>query len=196
MIKQRVLVYLLVLLIGLAACGLILLAPSLPGIFADYKASSAFDIYPGSEKIYEAVDDYPAAPNSDIKKRYYWSKDSVNIIRTYYEGMGYKFRLGQDKNGEWLIAGFDRHNNVLQTSENTGPIVHSSFCLNAADQIHLKPELDCYTLALIDASQPEIYELTVSLPTSSRPSTLPTEMATIPPYGTVIILTYYREDIW
>lgn len=196
MIKWKIPICSIILLIGLVVCGLFLFAPYLPGIFADYKASRALEIYPGSEKIFEAVGN-SAPSNTDVKLQFYWSEASIDVVRTYYEEMGYKFMLGQDKRGEWLITGFDRHNKSVQTSENSGStIVHSSFCLNTDEPIHSKPKLDCYTLALIDAHQPKIYDLTVSLPSSLRFSTPPSELSTIPSHGTVIIFTYYRENIW
>jgi hypothetical protein len=195
MTKRKLLIFLIILLAGFVACGLFLLAPSLPSILGDYRASRALDLYPGSERIFEAVGDR-AYPNSDVKLRYYWSEDSITMIRAYYEKVGYEFVPGQDKDGEWLITGFDRHNRPVQTGESSGPVVHESFCLNAEDLVHLKPRLDCYTLALVDATQPRIYDLTIMVPSTFSFLTPPPALSAIPPYGTVIVFTYFRENIW
>jgi hypothetical protein len=195
MTKRKFLIYLIILLTGFVACGLFLLAPSLPSILGDYRASRALDLYPGSEKIFEGGGDL-GYPDSDVKKRYYWSEDSITSIRAYYEEMGYEFVSGRDKDGEWLITGFDRHNKPVQAIESSSPVDHSNFCLNAENLVHPKPKFDCYTLALVDASQPRIYELTIMVPSTFSFLTPPPELSAIPPYGTVIVFTYYRENIW
>jgi hypothetical protein len=195
MTKWKVLIFVIILLIGFVACGVFLLAPSLPSILGNYRASRALDLYPGSEIIFEAGE-LKIFPDTDIIKRYYWSEDSIELVRAYYEEMGYEFVSGQDTNGEWLITGFDRHNKSVQTSKNSGLIGHSSFCLNGENTMDWKPRLDCYTLTLVDTSQPRIYELTIMAPGAFGFSTPPPELSTRPPYGTVVVFTYYRENIW
>jgi len=171
-----------------------MVGPHLPGILADYRASEIIEIYPGSEKVFEAVVDWHI-PNSDMKKRFYWSEDPITRVQIYYEKLGYEFTQGEDRDGEWLISGFDRKGKTIQPIVTINLVVHSSFCLNASDPVHVKPILNCYTLVLIDASQANILDLSVASLSNFRNPAPPAELAAISPTGTLIVFSYYRENI-
>ena len=135
-------------------------------------------IYPESEKIFE--DSAVIGGGSAKKSHYYWSNDPIVTLRQFYEVRSLTFISSQDDYGEWLIAGIEQ-----TISPTTKIVTHESFCDDR--------DYSCVTVALIDAKQANFFRMLV-MGLNFRRQSEPSEIANLPPTGTLIIFTYTVID--
>jgi hypothetical protein len=139
--------------------------------------------YSASAKVMQDVAVYGA--NSALKSVLYWSPDSIETIRQFYENESFVFEESIDDYGSWLIAGVD--DATRDGDFQTLYITHESFC-------NYKEHYHCATLALVDAAAEEFYRLPIISPSQFRLDAEPPELAQLPDYGVIIVLSYYVDD--
>jgi hypothetical protein len=172
-------IFLGMILIGIIGflCAIPIYLLALP-LIQEYTHVQSMPLYAQSEKVFE--DSAVIGGGSAKKSHYYWSSDPIDTLRQFYEVRSLTFISSQDDYGEWLIAG------IQQTISPTTKIVtHESFCDDR--------DYSCRTVALIDAQQANFFRMAV-MALNFRRQSEPSEIANLPPTGTLIVFTYTVID--
>lgn len=186
--KQGVLLAFVFILIGVfcvAPFGLFLGIP----IFNEWRAKENLKLIEDVQYLFEELGLYGAS--SSLRSIYYWVNKPIEEVKSYYQNFTSPFIMSEDEDGgTWQIAWIQQGDTVPPEPPPPGLYlytVHESFC-------NYRQHYDCITIALSDASQPDLYKLPVSSPTMFRRSDNPPEFASLPQYGTLIIYSYYVYD--
>jgi hypothetical protein len=116
---------------------------------------------------------------------YYWTSDPVATVRSSYEQSIPRFIESHDVNGygNWLITSYNTDGTQPKRRYWPTNLGHGGMC-DCHDTYR------CISVALLDASQPEWYQLAVTSVTSFRLSEYPVGNNPVPHDGTIIILSY------
>lgn len=192
--KQNILLSFVLMLAGvlcIAPSVLFVLILGMPS-FDEWRAKQNLRLIEDAQYLFEDLGLYGGS--SSQRSIYYWVNKPIEEVKTYYEDFTSPFIVSEIKGrGTWQIALIQQGDNTIppqpppasyfNTTLNT---THESFC-------NYKQRYDCITIALVDASQPDLYRLAVSSPTMFTRSDNPPEFVSLQ-YGTLIIYSYYVYD--
>ncbi len=184
-IKRLVLFVLLSPIIICVGFFVLLLVPLLVG---DIRARTRIHLPDGTERIYEERRDWVS--NTGVRSIYYWINEPVSDIKDYYSNNGVTFIAEGDTNSEerWFIGLLTDDEGVdYQYIQVYRHGIHQYLC-------DYREYYSCLTVAVMDASQNNLHNLSVNLPTTNRREIEPPAFATLPNWGTLITITYFDHD--
>jgi hypothetical protein len=126
--------------------------------------------------------------NTSQQSIYYWTSAPINDVRRYYEGFLQPFLSSSDPYGNWLITAYNLDGSIPTANTNSVFLTHKSFCSHINNR-------ECISVALADAGQPDLYHLAISSPSNFYRATVPTEFAALPLHGTLIVYSYWIDDL-
>ncbi len=154
----------------------------------DIRARTHIYLPDGAERIYEERRDWIS--NTGVRSIYYWVDEPVTDIKNYYSDSGVTFIAEDDANSQarWFIGLLTDDEGVdysyIQTYRHG---IHQYMC-------DYREYYSCLTVAVMDASQNDLHNLIVNLPTTNRREIEPAAFATLPERGTLITVTYFDYD--
>jgi hypothetical protein len=150
-----------------------------------HSIQQSLNLYPSATFVLEDQGYFGA--DTAIKGLYYWTSAPINDVQKYYEAFLQPFLKSNDEYGNWLISAYYLDDIYLNVDTDSAFLGHGSFCSDFNDR-------GCITVALVDATQLDIYRLAVSSPSMFYRLTPPPEFANLPYQGTLIIYQYWVDD--
>lgn len=179
MSKRTVLLILAVVFIGtIFVIGMAVVQTSSPEL------KDNLDIYDGANLLFEDSAVYGADVSQ--KSLYYWSDDSIDVVKAYYEQAIGTFESSEDQSKEWFIAAIAQEELHSSADPPSSFLTHQSFCPDIRDE-------SCISIVLVDAGQSDLYTLPVMSPSGFRRSTIPNALQGLNSDGTLIIFNYWVE---
>ncbi len=181
---------------GWIALAIIVLVPiALPLLFIEFlllrleaaeaRVHQSLNVYQRATFLYE--DAKYIGANTAEKGLYYWTESPTDEVEKYYEQYFPSFVASSDEYGKWLITASNVEGSPITPVESSAYLQLGAFC-------NSQRHYECVSVALVDASQPDLYRLAITSVGMFRHDTPPPGLTSIPANGTLIIYNYWIED--
>lgn len=150
----------------------------------EWRTKQVLEIMEGAEYLFEDLSNYGGSTSQ--RSIYYWIDKSTDEVKNYYENITTAFISSEDDYGVWYIALIEGKNTGVEQGKSSYK-VHGTLC-----SYHSR--YDCISIALVDASQSDLYRLSVNSPSQFRRNEPPPTFVSLPKRGTLIVFSYYVND--
>jgi hypothetical protein len=168
----------------------------------------ALPYYPGAQHVWDESDNDHSLYGASYRQvaLFYWSGDSLETVKHYFEQRFAPFIHSEDSGGvrlifdpsipwagdpsgrgDWLITYFNMDGSPPQIRKSTSFYSHDVGC-------NPYLTLDCVSISLLNPDQKDWYSLAITSTSTFRLSPAPPEFQAVPENGTVIIYKYTLDN--